>query len=88
MTTRQEVYEAIDTEREYQDRVWKDHAGGTESPNPLSIGEWILCMEEYLAEARVEWTGEPKPEVKTLETIRKVGAIAVHCMEQHGAPKR
>ena len=88
MALRQEVYEAIDTEREYQDRVWKDHAGGTEQPNPLSIGEWLLCLEEYVSKARAEWSGEPKPEVNTLEIIRKTAGIAVHCMEQHGAPQR
>ena len=88
MATRQEVFEAIDTEREYQDQVWRAHSGGSEQPNPLSIGEWILCAEDYLAQARARWTTEAKPEVETLEIMRKVAGIAVHCMEQHGAPKR
>jgi hypothetical protein len=83
MTTRQEVYEAINTEREYQDRLWE------QSPSrPTSIGEAVLLLEEYVSRARLEWTGEPAPEERTLNVIRKIAGIAVRCMEQHGAPGR
>jgi hypothetical protein len=83
MATRQEVYEAINTERDYQDGLWK------QTPeHQTSIGETVLLIEEYTARARLEWTGEPAPETQTLHIIRKIAGIAVRCMEQHGAPKR
>ena len=82
---RSEVYEAIDTERAYQDRLWQNQAGG---PNNLTVGEFLLLAEEYLAQARAAWSKEVKPEVNALESIRKVAGIVVNCMEQHGAPHR
>ncbi len=78
--TRFDVYRALDSERAYQENLWDG--------NTLEIGEFILLIEEYAARARVIWAGEPKPEVEALEFIRKVGGIAVNCMEQHGAPQR
>jgi hypothetical protein len=88
MTERAEVYAAIDTERSYQDRKWPmpKHHGGMQ--NPMSIGEFVLLLEEYVTKARVEWALEKKPEGRSLHFIRKVAGIAVNCMEQHGAPKR
>ncbi len=83
-TDRSEVYEAIDTERTYQRAVW----GNDGVDNPLSIGEFILMLEELTSQARGLWIKEAKPEVQTLNHIRKIAAAAVNCMEQHGAPKR
>jgi hypothetical protein len=82
--TRQEVYEAIDTERAYQIAMWGDAQG----QRPLSIGEQILLIEEYAARARKLWSGAKAPELEALEMIRKVAGIAVNCMEHHGAPHR
>jgi len=81
---RDEVYAAIDTERAYQDDKW----GEAVDPRPLSIGEDILLIEEYVLKARQAWSTEHRPEVGALEQIRKIAGIAVRCMENHGAPKR
>jgi len=87
MTTRHEVYQAIDTERDYQDARWpQDNTPGV--PNPLTIGEFVLLLSEYVDLAKSEWAQEKKPELKTVKIVRKIAAIAVNCMEQHGAPKR
>ncbi len=86
-TPREEVYEAIDTERVYQDRLWR-LANDPSFANELTIGEFILLLEEYTARARARWTTEPKPETESLHIIRKIAGIAVNCMEQHGAPTR
>ena len=83
-TAREEAYAAIDTERDYQDNLWGDDG----NPNPLTVGEFLLLIEEYAAKARAVWINEAKPEIKTLHVVRKVAGIAVNCMEQHGAPKR
>ena len=45
-------------------------------------------LEQYCHFARMEWTQEKKPEGRTLEIVRKIGGIAVNCMEHHGAPMR
>ena len=87
MTPREDVYAAIDTERDYQDAKWPQD-GRPEAPNPLSVGEFLLLIEEYAAKARTEWANEKKPEERTLREIRKIAGIAVNCMEQHGAPHR
>lgn len=86
-TSRKEVYAAIDTERKYQDSLWPQD-GRPDAPNPLTIGEFVLLMDAYLADAKDAWRKEKKPEMKTLDIVRKVAGIAVNCMEQHGAPHR
>ncbi len=85
MTTREEVYKAIDGERDYQDSLWSTDEGFA---NPLVIGEFLILLDVYLRKAQEEWTVEPKPEVNSINTVRKIAGIAVHCMEQHGAPPR
>lgn len=84
MTTRQEVFAAIDGERAYQDGQWPENAPS--DPRPLSIGEYILLIEEYCAKARLEWSRARRPEIEALHQIRKIAGIAVRCMENHGAP--
>ncbi len=78
MTSRDEVYLAIDSERDYQDDKW--HTNST-------MGEFVLLLEEYVDRARAAWS-QSMPDERTLDTVRKVGALAVACMEQHGAPWR
>ena len=85
--TREEVYRAIDTEREYQTKMWGVEDADTTN-RPHSIGEQILLIEEYAARARYEWAITKAPEVMALHTIRKIAGIAVNCMEHHGAPLR
>jgi hypothetical protein len=88
MTDRKAVYDAIDGERAYQDARWTPET--TSSGGQHSLEEWIVYMEDYLAEAkhflsRESWnTGYPK----ALNTMRKVTAMGVAAMEQHGAPQR
>jgi hypothetical protein len=85
--TREEVYAAIDTEREYQMDVWPE-GNLPNADNPLNIGECILLLDEYVSKARLAWTQEHKPETEALDIMRKCAGIAVNCMEQHGAPHR
>lgn len=80
MTTRQEVYDAIDSERDYQDDL-NDHV--------QTIGEEALMMNEYVARVTREWTNEfTRPEVVTLAEVRKLAAICVRCLEHHGSQNR
>lgn len=84
--TRIDAFEAINTERDYQDKIWQ--AAGNTGPNPLTIGEFILLLSTYVDDAADQFRKESKPEMNALNTIRKIAGIAVNCMEQHGAPKR
>lgn len=86
MTTRKEVYAALDSERDYQE-MRKVRDNGTHGH---SIEEFLLYMQVYLNDtfnvAAKTWGPEAGP--KTLEQLRKVTALGVACMEQHGAPRR
>ncbi len=83
MATRQEVYQAIDSERDYQDHRWP---AGTSCDR--TVGEEILCMEDCLLGARGSWQSGKLNTLETLNHIRKVVAVGVRALENHGAPIR
>ena len=86
MATRKEVYEAIDSERDYQDSLWRP----VQSRGDHSVTEFLLYIEDYVAEARkiLARTASPLAEEQALPVLRKIAALAVSCMEQHDAPMR
>lgn len=82
--TRSEVYAVIDGEREYQEIVVGNKYGvGKIHP----VAAEILMIETYAARARVVWT-DNKGDEAALAMVRKVAALAVRCLEHHGAPAR
>lgn len=91
VTSRAEVYSAIDSERAYQDKRRANEGetiignNGDHTPE-----EYLLYMEHYMHLAREKastvWGPDCKPAV--LEIIRKVTALGVACMESNGAPRR
>ncbi len=83
MATRQEVYEAIDTEREYQDRLPPSRTDG----KVHTVGEFLTMMRAYMTKAEAAWTEHPG-DAAALEIVRKITGIGVNCMEKWGAPKR
>lgn len=90
--TRQEVYAALDTERAYQESRWQaENMPGGPASRQHSLEEWLVYMQSYLSEAinQVSRNGVGSYEYnKALDTIRKITAMGVACMEQHGAPIR
>ncbi len=88
MPTRKEVYEAIDSERDYQNSKFNEET--TTSKGQHTVSEWILFMEDYLQEARnIASRGfSPQADQEALHVIRKVTGMGVACMEQNGASKR
>ena len=74
--------EAIDSEREYQERKWPDHKH--------TIAEWLLIMEKCLNDAKRVWTTQhgEQADFNTMCEIRQVVAVGVAAMDQHGVPKR
>ena len=70
------VFKAITEERNYQDQKW-----GTRFHD---VGAWLLIMESELEEAKSAWCkADGKADVRSLEEIIQVAAIAVACLEHH-----
>lgn len=76
---REKVYQAINTERAYQDCKW-----GTVDDHPHEVGAWLTLMRNKLAQAEAAWSGRRGDEPALAEIV-KVVAIGVACLEQHGA---
>ena len=88
MTQRTEVYDALDSERAYQDDKFVEADGGGRQRSAIdrSLDEFILYIKQYADEAGALTTHGDEPEA--LHFVRKVGALCVGCMEKHGAPQR
>ena len=86
---REDVYKLIDGERNYQDERWKDDTmpSGTHVHTPE---EWIVYMEDYLAEAKHICSRNEAPAcyVQAMAIIRKVTAMGVAAMVQIETPPR
>lgn len=90
-TSRSDVYAAIDSERDYQESR-KAAAPGDPSYNGRvrTPEEYMVYMQDYLNEAMHKASREWGPAYRdgVVEIIRKVTALGVACMEDHGAPRR
>ncbi len=73
------VYGSIDSELTYQ---WVRFG-----PNPHEIDAFATYIRRYVAILDKVAT-EPNTENAKLNVIRKIAALCVRCMEQHGAPRR
>jgi hypothetical protein len=82
MSDRNEIYSAINDERVFQDRKW-----GTIEEHPHEIGSWLTIMRQLLNDAERAYMSE-RGDTGALEEIRKVVAVGVACMEQHGVVHR
>ena len=86
--TRQEVYAVIDGERNYQDG-WKDPTL-TDSQGIHTVQEFLTYIQSYTNEA-IE-VGCRRPDRVSVEfglhALRKIAALAVSAMEQHGVRER
>jgi hypothetical protein len=74
----QKVFDAIESERDYQTRKW-----GSIADHPHEVGGYILLMQEHLKRAAELWCGSTDDR-KAMEEIRKVSALGVACGEQYG----
>lgn len=83
--TRAQVYALIDGERDYQDSLGTDRREPFEVPH--CTGEYLVMLATYLRKAEDAWTNTAGNH-DALDQIRKIAAIAVHCMEDNGAPPR
>lgn len=87
MAARIQVYAAIDSERAYQNDKYPVVNGVSASPEGF-----LLVLEELLAQARADVTQGKLPPLgdgsAILPHLRKIAAVAVRAMEQHGAVRR
>lgn len=72
---RKEVYELIDKERGYQD---------SRHPKDEPISAELILMNTYLGQALDAWAFKED----SRHLIRKVVALGVRCLENHGCPER
>lgn len=88
ITPRQNVYAAIDSERNYQEQKWgKTLSGGRPGNGERSVDEFSLYIAGY-TEDLVRCASHFGNSHEKLEIIRKIAGLCVACMEQHGAPDR
>jgi len=52
-----------------------------------AVAEEILLLEEYIQRARLQWVDRPS-DTPALHPVRKVAAIALRCLANHGCPER
>ena len=91
MPSREEVYSALDSERDYQQsRAAEAHPEHPEE-HIHSVNDYVVYMDDYMNELKHQlsriWVPEGQiPEA--LNTLRKITALGVAAMEQNGAPLR
>ena len=80
---REEAFEEINHEREYQDRRHM-------SSQFMSVGEELLLLRRYTDKAVEAWAtfSGSAGDVMAMNDIRKIATIAVRAMENHGTIKR
>ena len=74
-----DVFRLISEERDYQDSLGSDRTDGHQH----SVGEELVLLEVYLRRAFDAWADNPGDQ-QALDQVRKIAAIAVRCMENHG----
>jgi hypothetical protein len=80
-STRQEVYRAIDGERNYQEYRWH-------RPEHIhSVTEYLVYIEYYVNRAKVAVSSQDD-EQGALDDLRKITALGVAAMEENGAVQR
>lgn len=77
------VLGAIDRERDYQDSLSSDRTDGRQH----KVTGYLAMFSTYLDRAINGWTEQAGDE-KALDNVRKLAGIAVHCLEDCGAPTR
>ena len=86
--TREDVYASIDSEIAYQKTGLGNSARPLGEPTVMSVAEAILYMEKCLSDARDAAYRGINGGQEALPFIRKVTALGVTCLEDHGAPLR
>lgn len=89
---RQDVYKAIDSERDYQDSRWGSTLSGNrpaeeDEGGNRTLDEYVLYIQGY-ANDLAQFASRSSNWEEKLHRVRKVAGLCVAAMEQHGAPHR
>ena len=84
---REDVYKAIDSERNFQDRNIKAVDRPDTIPD-LHLGDTIAAIQYNLDKARDAWYNNAKPHKESMGFLRKVCGLAVQIAEKQGMPER
>lgn len=83
--TRGLAFEAVSQEREYQERRWT-------GPRHTEITPYLVFIRHYLRRAEDLAStlncDAPLNKVKVMDVVRKIAALAVAAMEEHGVVSR
>lgn len=85
--TRELVYKAIDSERDYQVRMSDDPSRPDMNPH-LSVGDTLSAIQYNLNKAHEAWYKGSIPHQETLDLLRKIAALCVQAGEMYGMPER
>lgn len=80
---RNDVYKAIDSERDYQEAKW----GGKSNDEGKTVESFMVYMMHYLNLSYAA-VSTMSGHDEALEQLRKVVGIGVACFERHGVPFR
>jgi hypothetical protein len=78
-----EAYEAVESELQYQEHLPPGRTDG----QPRTCGEYVLMLRALSRKAEQAWY-ENAGNGCALEQVRKIAAVAVRCMAEHGAIPR
>jgi hypothetical protein len=79
MNDRDQVYAAINQERDYQDKLPATRTDGKQR----SVGDYCTMMTYYAGQLVAAWTENPG-DTQAMAVMRKIAGIAVRAMEEHG----
>jgi hypothetical protein len=80
---RENVYKLIDGERDFQNNLGPERTDG----HTPSVGDELALLTVYLQKAMWGYS-ETAGDRVALDTIRKIAAVCVRCMENHNTPSR
>jgi hypothetical protein len=88
MLSREQVYNLIDTEREYQDYNYQPNSvttsGLTRRERDLEVGPGLTMLSAYVRKAEDAWVNTKGDATPSLQQIGKLAAIAVRILERAG----
>lgn len=88
MLTREQVFEIINTERNYQDTNYRPDevvsSGLTRRMRDAEVSPGILMLEAYARKAGDAWVNTKGTNLPALQQVAKIAAIAVRILERAG----
>lgn len=88
MSLRNRIYQILNEERAYQDNLsQKNCTHARERVSSFSVTDELLMIARNVSRAIEEWCDQ-KNDQQALCAVRKIAAISIRCMENHGVPTR